>query len=83
MEDEKKIKDGIEKGYLFEGMIRVNPNNRRRAFVNINGLMTDVMIDGLFLQNRALDGDTVLIELLPPVKWVEYTSNNVIISGGV
>lgn len=57
------IKEGIEKGYYYEGVIRVNQNNRRRAFVNVNGINVDVMIDSLTAQNRALDGDTVIIEL--------------------
>jgi DIS3-like exonuclease 2 len=47
LEDEKKIEMGIEKGYYFEGVIRINQNNRKRAFVNVNGMKMDVMIDGL------------------------------------
>ena len=58
---EEEIKKGIAYGRLFEGNIRVNPNNRNRAFVSIQGIKIDVMIDGLSSQNRALDGDTVLI----------------------
>ena len=37
------------------------------------------MIDGLIQQNRALDGDTVIISLLDPSKWMKYTSNNVVV----
>ncbi len=37
------------------------------------------MIDGLIEQNRALDGDTVILELLDPFKWTEYVSNNVVV----
>lgn len=37
------------------------------------------MVDGLNQQNRALDGDTVIIELLPAFKWIEYASNNVVV----
>lgn len=58
---EEEIKKGIADGRLFEGNLRVNPNNRNRAFVSIQGIKVDVMIDGLSSQNRALDGDTVLI----------------------
>jgi hypothetical protein len=38
----------------------------------VNELATDVMIDGLHAQNCALDGDTVLIEMIPAVKWKVY-----------
>ena len=58
---EEELKKGIADGKFFEGILRVNPNNRNRAFVTINGIAIDVMIDGLSSQNRALDGDTVVI----------------------
>jgi hypothetical protein len=44
---EEEIKKGIAEGRLFEGNLRVNPNNRNRAFVSIDGIAIDVMIDGL------------------------------------
>ena len=37
----------MQEGRLFEGLLRVNPNNRNRAFVTIDGVPIDVMIDGL------------------------------------
>jgi DIS3-like exonuclease 2 len=73
---------GIAKGYYFEGVIRMNQMNRKKAFVNVKGLKMDVMIDGLMCQNRALDGDTVIIELLPPIRWSQNRSNNVVVNGG-
>lgn len=66
-------------GTLFEGILRVSQNNRRRAFVTINDINVDVMVDGLQQQNRAFDGDTIIIELLEPSKWTEYASNNIVI----
>lgn len=44
-------------------------------------MKVDVMIDGLGAQNRALDGDTVIVQLLNPAKWPPLTTNNVIIGG--
>ena len=38
------------------------------------------MIDDLMSQNRALDGDTVIISLLDPLYWVSYKTNNIVIS---
>lgn len=37
------------------------------------------MIEGLNNQNRALDGDTVILELFEPYRWTQYVSNNVVI----
>lgn len=75
--DEKKIEEGVEKGHFFEGILRSVANNRRRAFVYVNGIKVDIMIDNLLSQNRALDGDTVLIEILPPSRWAEYISTDI------
>lgn len=45
--DEVQIKEGLDKGILFEGVFRVNQNNRKRAFVSVNDFVVDVMIDDL------------------------------------
>jgi len=45
----------------------------------VNDIVVDVMIDGLNQQNRALDGDTVVIQLLDPSKWSKFVSNNIVI----
>ena len=49
--------------------MRVNANNKRQAYVTIDGIKCDVLLDGFISQNRALDGDTVVIELLKPQYW--------------
>ena len=69
-------------GYLFEGILRVNPNNRKRGFVTVPELKVDVMVDGFIQQNRALEGDTVVLSLLPPNAWLKHqTGNNVVVKG--
>ena len=45
----------------------------------MNDIVVDVMIDGLNQQNRALDGDTVVIQLLDPSKWSKFVSNNIVV----
>ena len=40
--------------------------------MTVNGFDVDVMLDGLFAQNCSLDGDRVLIEMLPVMRWLEY-----------
>lgn len=42
--------------------------------MTIDSLAIDVMIDGLFAQNCALDGDKVLVEMLAVTKWLEHQS---------
>lgn len=61
---EEVTRKGLTEGTLFEGVLRVNQNNRKRAFVTVKDIHVDLMIDGLKEQNRAFDGDTVVIELL-------------------
>lgn len=39
------------------------------------------MIDGLGFQNRALEGDTVILQLFDPAKWPPLTSSHVVIGG--
>lgn len=73
------MRKGLENGTLFEGVLRVSQTNRKRAFVTVAGVAVDVMIDGLYSQNRALDGDTVVIELLEPYRWSALATNNVVV----
>jgi hypothetical protein len=49
--------------------------------VTIDGVAVDVMIDGLSAQNRALDGDTVIISLFNPARWPNLTSSHLVIGG--
>jgi len=47
-------------------------HNRQRAFVTVEDIIKDVMIEGIGNQNCSLDGDTVIIEMLNVKKWPEY-----------
>ena len=47
----------------------------------MDGLAVDVMIDGLTAQNRALDGDTVVISLFDPARWPNLTTSNLVVGG--
>jgi hypothetical protein len=60
---------------MFQGVIRINQNNRRRAYVTVQGICVDVMVEGMMQQNRCLDGDTVAISLVDPAKWIELENN--------
>ena len=49
----------------------MNPKFRHRAYVSIAELKIDVLVESYRMMNRAIDGDTVLIELLPVHSWIE------------
>lgn len=47
-----------------KGVIRINKRNRSDAYVTCETLDADIFINGLHDRNRALDGDTVIVELI-------------------
>jgi len=55
----------------LKGVVRTNPKFRHRAFIQVPELNIDVLIKGFSLMNRSMEGDTVLIELLPIHNWLE------------
>jgi hypothetical protein len=54
---------------LYKGVLRINPHNRNDAYVTVEGLDQDVYIDGYIHRNRALEGDTVVVELVDKSQW--------------
>ncbi len=67
---------------MVKGLIRVNARNPTEAYVtplydntilesnnNIPKLDKDIYLDGLICRNRAMEGDTVIVELYPQNKW--------------
>jgi hypothetical protein len=54
---------------LFAGTIRVAARRRDRAYVRVEGLTKDVLVDGQSALNRALDSDKVIIMLDLPSEW--------------
>ena len=69
--DKIEIDEKLKEGKYFKGMIRMNPKFRNRAYVSIEELRIDVLVEGYKLMNRAMDGDTVLIEMMPVHQWIE------------
>jgi protein SSD1 len=51
-------------GKLVIGILRVNKRNRSDAYISTEVLDADIYISGSRDRNRALDGDTVAVELL-------------------
>ncbi|XP_072031507.1 LOW QUALITY PROTEIN: DIS3-like exonuclease 1 [Amphiura filiformis] len=65
---------GIKSGRYIDGAIRVNRHHaQEEAFVSRNirssDQKSDVLIAGRKNRNRAVDGDIVVVELLPQAEW--------------
>ena len=54
----------------------MNPKFRYRAYVSIQELNIDILVEGYKLMNRAMDGDNVLIEMMPVHQWIEMSEQN-------
>ena len=76
LDDQGQIDEMRVGGQLWKGVVRMNPKFRHRAYVSISELNIDVLIESYRLMNRALDGDTVLIHLLPVHSWIEMSDQN-------
>ncbi|KAH9155463.1 hypothetical protein AeRB84_002560 [Aphanomyces euteiches] len=63
------IQSGLDSGKFVVGNLRINKQNRQDGYVTVSGLDRDVHIDGIKNQNRALDGDTVVLSILPQRAW--------------
>ncbi|KAK3019418.1 hypothetical protein RJ639_004575 [Escallonia herrerae] len=71
----------LEKGNAFKALFRVNVYNRLEAYCKIDGVPTDILISGAAAQNRAVEGDIVLIKVDRFSLWTKMkgsilTSNN-------
>ncbi|CAM9325019.1 unnamed protein product [Chrysoparadoxa australica] len=66
---EEAAMQGLAAGLLFEGILRIH--SHQTAFVSTHGgtLPCDIFVDGSKERNRALDGDTVVVQLHPEEDW--------------
>eukprot|EP00884_Botryococcus_braunii_P014654 jgi/Botrbrau1/2318/Bobra.39_1s0007.1 len=63
------IEQGIRDQTLYQGSIRTSRFNPYMGYLRVESLGGDIMIAGRELMNRAMDGDTVAVELLPQSEW--------------
>lgn len=70
------VNKALRKGEVFEATFRVNAHNRLEAYCTIDGVPTDVLISGMPVQNRAIDGDTVALIVDPPMFWARMKGSN-------
>ncbi|KAL1170962.1 hypothetical protein V6Z11_A05G248000 [Gossypium hirsutum] len=70
------VNEALEKGEAFKALFRVNAHNRLEAYCKIDGVPTDVLVNGMCSQNRAVEGDIVVIKVDPLGLWTKMKGSN-------
>jgi hypothetical protein len=66
---------GIQEGRYVQGILRINKRNRYDGYVTLKDLFEkDVCVKGVANQNRAVDGDTVVLSIFPETEWRRTTT---------
>lgn len=65
----EEVSQGLKRGELLKGSVRINKRNFELAWVTVEGMKRDVLLEGMLLRNRALEGDIVALQLDPRNKW--------------
>ncbi|KAG8515598.1 DIS3-like exonuclease 2, partial [Galemys pyrenaicus] len=63
------VSEGLKRGTLIQGVLRINPKKFHEAFIPSPDGDRDIFIDGVIARNRALNGDLVVVKLLPEEQW--------------
>ncbi|KAI9486448.1 MAG: hypothetical protein EXX96DRAFT_473668 [Benjaminiella poitrasii] len=62
--DPRICQEKLKQGVYYQGVLRINKRSRSDAYVTCDNLDSDIFINGQRDRNRALDGDSVIVELL-------------------
>ncbi|XP_064142621.1 DIS3-like exonuclease 2 isoform X2 [Loxodonta africana] len=65
----EEVSEGLKRGTLIQGVLRINPKKFHEAFIPSPDGDRDIFIDGVVARNRALNGDLVVVRLLPEEQW--------------
>lgn len=66
------IAEGLEKGDLVKGFVRINPKNFKDAYVgNEDTSLSDYYLTSVVDRNRALEGDEVILRIKPKDQWID------------
>ncbi|XP_035861053.1 DIS3-like exonuclease 2 isoform X2 [Sander lucioperca] len=65
----EEVSHGLKRGELIQGQIRINPKKYHEAFVPSPDDTRDIFLDGIVARNRALNGDIVVVQILPREQW--------------
>uniref|UniRef100_A0A8C2WLH2 DIS3-like exonuclease 2 n=1 Tax=Cyclopterus lumpus TaxID=8103 RepID=A0A8C2WLH2_CYCLU len=65
----EEVSHGLKRGELIQGQLRINPKKYHEAFIPSPDDARDIFLDGIVTRNRALNGDIVVVRLLPREQW--------------
>lgn len=60
---------GLKSGKFAQGFYNANPYNYLEGTVRVAGLHKPVLLIGRKAMNRSVDGDVVVVEILPKAEW--------------
>ncbi|XP_054623286.1 DIS3-like exonuclease 2 [Dunckerocampus dactyliophorus] len=63
------VSHGLKRGELIQGQLRINPKKYHEAFIPSPDDTRDIFLDGIIARNRALNGDIVVVQVLPREQW--------------
>ena len=66
---DEMVEKGLKERMLIEGTIRINPKCYEDAFVSRGINEPDIYVGGMMYRNRALNGDEVVVDILPEADW--------------
>ena len=64
-----EVQTGLLAGRLHKGTFKVSRDWHSEATVRVRGVSQSLLIDGARAMNRAIDGDEVVVEVLPETEW--------------
>nr|XP_040027407.1 DIS3-like exonuclease 2 isoform X1 [Gasterosteus aculeatus aculeatus]XP_040027408.1 DIS3-like exonuclease 2 isoform X1 [Gasterosteus aculeatus aculeatus] len=65
----EEVSRGLKRGELLQGKLRINPKKYHDSFIPSPDDRRDVFLDGIVARNRALNGDIVVVQILPREQW--------------
>ncbi|KAL4608149.1 DIS3-like exonuclease 2 isoform X1 [Arapaima gigas] len=65
----EEVSAGLKRGELVQGPLRINPKKYHEAFIPSPDGLRDIFLDGVAARNRALNGDVVVVKILPRDQW--------------
>ena len=71
-----EVEQGIVSKLFFQGKLGMNPTNCHEGYVrrqDDDGEI-EILISGMMNLNRSIEGDIVVVELLPKDKWITPSS---------
>ncbi|GAA6222449.1 DIS3-like exonuclease 2 isoform X1 [Lates japonicus] len=65
----EEVSHGLKRGEFIQGQLRINPKKYHEAFIPSPDDTRDIFLDGIVARNRALNGDIVVVQVLPQEQW--------------